>query len=233
MIEAAPADDSALQAKFQEYRELYPSEADDRVWSAVADAFDLAGDGARVLGALEIAISINPEWGRHHLAAARAWLRAGRQDHALAALETCADLDGSGLKRDVYSESIVYYLGYALFGAGRFKEAAEAWRAADLDVAYWGSPEPLKDFHLHRGWAHHIERDFIDAMECYQRGLIAPGPGDCAMDDDMDVELVEASQDRMNPQLEKFLELARAGELPGEPEDLIAVPYAPTQGELG
>lgn len=220
----APAADPVLMAKFKEYKQLYSTDPDDRIWAAVAEAYDLAGDGRRTIAALERAMKLNPDWGKHRLHLAKAYLRAKEWMKAMRELEACADLDGSGCRNEYFSENFLYYLGYALFGAGRFKEAAEAWRGADGVISYWGQPEPLKDFHLHRGWAHHLERDFLDAMEAYRRGLVAPGPGDCALDDDMDCDQVEASQDKMNPRIEFYREKASAGEVP-DPATLEATPY--------
>ena len=221
---APPSDAGDLRQKFLEFRELLPKESEDRIWATVAQAFDEAGRGPATVAAWEHAIRVNPEWGAHHLGLAKAYLRGHRWEEALLALETCAELDSSGLRNELFSENIVYYLGYALFGAGRYKEAAEAWRGADATILYWGSPEPLKEFHLHRGWAHHLDGDFLDAIEAYRRGLVSPGPGDCSLDDEMNPDDVEAAQDRFNPTLEKFHDHARAGEdLAGK--RLEAVPY--------
>lgn len=233
MIDAAAQNDPKLVEKFQEIRALYPDGPEDRVWSAVAEAFDLAGDGPRMLAALERCTALNPEWGAHHLAMAKARLRAHQWMHSLKALERASELDGSGLRREVFSENVLYYLGYALFGAGRYKEAAEAWRGADRDIQYWRSADPLKDFHLHRGWAHHLERELLDALEAYRRGLVAPGPGDCALDDDMDTDDVEAAQERMNPTIQAYLDMAASGNIP-DAADLDATPYtAPPDGRSG
>lgn len=221
MTEAANDD---LQAKFQEYQRMYSTDPEDRIWAAVAEAFNLAGDGPNTIAALEHAVELHHEWGRHHLDLAKAHLRAGHWMEAAKELEVCAELDASGCREEFYAENFLYYLGYALFGAQKFKEAAEAWRAADHVVNYWGSPEPLKDFHMHRGWAYHLDGDFLDAIECYRRGLIAPGPGDTAMDDDMDPEQVERAQEDMNDTIERYHDMAAAGE-PLDVNDLRATAY--------
>lgn len=208
----ASPDTDSLKQKYAEYRRRYPSYGEDRIWATVAEAFDLAGHGAETVAAWDLAIRINPEWGRYHLGLAKAHLRSRNWAEAMASLERCADLNSSGMKDDLFSENLLYYLGYALFGSGRYKEAADAWRGADNAIQYWGSPEPLKDFHLHRGWAHHLEGDFLDAIEAYRRGLVSPGPGDCAMDDEMNPEDVETAQERFNPRLEEFHDRARAGQ---------------------
>lgn len=217
-------DDVQLIKKFNEYQKHYSTDPEDRIWAAVAEAFNLAGDGRRTISALERASKLNPDWGKHHLELAKAYIRAKEWMKAMRELELCADLDGSGCRHAFYAENFLYYLGYSLFGARRYKEAAEAWRGAEGVIQYWGSPEPLKDFHLHRGWAHHLEKDYLDALEAYRRGLIAPGPGDSAMDDDMDTDLVEECQDRMNKKIEFYREMAAAGELP-DPATLEAVAY--------
>ncbi|HMS17501.1 MAG TPA: hypothetical protein PKA37_11720 [Planctomycetota bacterium] len=205
------ADAKMVKKRFAELKLRNPDEPEDRVWAAVAESFDLAGRGPETLVSWENAIRCQPEWGKYHLFLAKAHLRARNWRGALAAIEACADLNSSGLREEVFSENLMYYLGYALFLAGRYKEAAEAWKGADNVIQYWGAPEPLKDFHLHRGWAHHLEGDFLDAIEAYRRGLVSPGPGDCAMEDDMNPDDVEAAQDRFNPRLEEFHDRARAG----------------------
>ena len=203
---------------------MYSTDPDDRIWAAVAEAFNLAGDGRNTIAALEHAVELNREWGRHHLDLAKAHLRANQWMEAARELEIAADLDASGCREEFYSENVLYYLGYSLFGAGQYKEAAEAWRAADHVVQYWGNPEPLKDFHTHRAWAYHLEGDFLDAIDCYRRALIAPGPGDTAMDDDMDPEQVERAQEEMNDTIERYHDMAAAGE-PVQHSDLRATPY--------
>jgi len=218
-----PADDQ-LRAKFQEYQRLYSTDPDDRIWSAVAEAFSIVGDRARTIGACEQAVLINPEWGRHHLDLAKSYLRAKEWVLATNALQRCAELDASGCRSEHFSESFLYYLGYALFGAGRYKEAAEAWRGGDHVINYWGAPEPLKDFHQHRGWAYHLEGHFLDAIECYRRALVAPGPGDTALDDDMEPEAVEECQETMNPGIESFHDMAQTGERI-DIDHLEATPY--------
>lgn len=215
--------DQILLGKSREYAKLYPEEPEDRIWAAVAEAFDLVGDGARTIEALRRARHINPDWGRHRLMLAKAHLRGRQWEEAVAELEACADLDASGCDQTFFAENVLYYLGYALFGLGRYKEAAEAWRAADLSISFWRSPEPLKDFHLHRGWAHHLEHALLDALEAYRRGMVAPGPGDCSEDDAMDTDQVEQAQ-AMNERIEGYYQMAKAGELP-DAASLEAVPY--------
>lgn len=217
-------DDEQLREKFTEYRTLYSTDPDDHIWGAVAEAFDMVGDGPRTFSALERAKALNPEWGKHRLQLAKACIRAKDWNKALIELEACADLDASGLDSTFFAENYLYYLGYAMFGATRYKEAAEAWRGADHVISYWRNPEPLKDFHLHRGWAHHLDRNFLDAMEAYRRALVAPGPGDCSEDDDMDTDQVERSQEEMNPRIEPYLHTAQAAG-PLELDELEAVPY--------
>ena len=215
--------DAQLVAKFREYRALADDEHEDRIWSAVAEAFDMAGDGTRTIAALERARDLNPDWGRHHMLLAKAYLRAHRPDDAIQELQICDELESSGLDPSHFSENIFYYLGYALFAGGRYKEAAEAWRAADDGVEFWRNAEPLKDFHLHRGWAHHLEHDYLGAIEAYRRGMVAPGPGDCSEDDEMNPDLVELAQG-MNDRIELYFETARAAQ-PLDPTPPQATPY--------
>ena len=119
----------ALKGKFEEYRRLYSTDPEDRIWAAVSEAFSMAGDGPNTIAALEYAVSLNPEWGKHHLDLGKARIRGQLWLEAAASLERCAELDASGCRQDFFAESHLYYLGYALFGAQRYKEAAEFWRA--------------------------------------------------------------------------------------------------------
>ncbi|HYC77107.1 MAG TPA: tetratricopeptide repeat protein [Planctomycetota bacterium] len=219
----SPARDRKMRERYLKYREMFPDQNEDRCWVAVGESFGLEGDGARTLAALKQATAINPEWGKWQLELAKAYLRAKRYAEALKALEKCDELDSSGCDKNWYAENVLYYLGYALFGLKRFKEAAEAWRGAESAITKWGAPEPLKDFHLHRGWAHHLEGNFLDAIEAYRRGMVAPGPGDGSEDDVMNEDDVEAAQ-AMNENIERYHGMATQGlRLEGEP--LEAVPY--------
>jgi hypothetical protein len=90
-------------------------------------------------------------------------------------------------------------------------------------ILRWGAPEPLKDFHFHRGLAYHLEGNFLDAIEAYRRAMVAPGPGDGSEDDVMDEDAVEAAQ-AMNEVVERYHAQATQGlRLEGEPVE--AVPY--------
>ena len=218
-----PPDDRVLLEKFSEYREMCPSDPEDRIWAAVSEAFDMVGDGARTVASLELATAINPEWGRHRLQLAKAHIRKKEWMRAVSDLDRCADLDASGCDSTFFAENPLYYVGYALWGQGLYKEAAEAWRGAANVVRYWRNLEPLKDFHLHRGWAYHLERDFLDALECYRRAMVAPGPGDTSEDDVMDFEQVEKAQNQ-NRRIQVFHDMAKKGEVP-DASSLDAVAY--------
>jgi tetratricopeptide (TPR) repeat protein len=218
----SPAKDRKMRERFLKYREMFPEQSEDRCWVAVAESFGLERDGARTLAAFKQAVAINPEWGKWQLELAKAYLRAKRFGDALVSLTRAEELDASGCNQNWYAENVLYYLGYALFGLGRYKEAAEAWKGAELMIQKWGAPEPIKDFHLHRGWAHHKEGNFLDALESYRRGMVAPGPGDGSEDDVMDEDAVEAAQ-AMNDAIEKYYTQAKQG-LRLE-ETLEAVPY--------
>lgn len=216
--------DEKLLAKVAEYRERFPNEHEDRLWAAAAESFALAGDGPRTLNAWSKACALNRDWSPHRLGYAKALIQAHKWMLAVAELEACAELDCAGLDPERFEQSDLYLLGYALFGAHRYKEAGEAWRAAGNRIRYWGDAEPLKQFHLHRGWAHHLERDFLEAIEAYKRALVAPGPGDTELDDAMDPDEVDACQERLNPGIEHYYSLAHAGELL-DPAQLSAMPY--------
>ncbi len=218
----SPAKDRKMRERFLKYREMFPEQGEDRCWMAVAESFGLEGDGARTLSAYKQATAINPEWGKWQIELAKAYLRAKRFGDALVALTRAEELDASGCNHGWYAENVLYYLGYALFGLQRYKEAAEAWKGAEMTIQKWGAPEPIKDFHLHRGFAYHKEGNFLDALESYRRGMVAPGPGDGTEDDIMDEDAVEAAQ-AMNDAIEKYYKDAKQG-LRLE-EALEAVPY--------
>jgi tetratricopeptide (TPR) repeat protein len=215
--------DAPMRERFQRYRGLFPEELEDRCWAAVGDSFDEDGDGPRTIAAYKQAIAVNPEWGRWHLSLAKAYLRARRFPEAIVHLQSCAELESSGCDGQAFSENVLYYLGYALFAAARYKEAAEAWRGAETSIKKWGHPEPLKDFHLHRGWAYHLEGNLLDAIESYRRGMVAPGPGDGSVDDSMDEDEVEAAQN-MNDAIMTYHDLAKGG-ISLDPKALAPVPY--------
>jgi tetratricopeptide (TPR) repeat protein len=215
--------DDRMRERFQRYRDLFPEEHQDRCWAAVGDSFNEEDDGPRTIGAYKQAIAVNPEWGRWHLDLAKAYLRAKRFPEAIVHLERCAELGSSGCQNQTFHENVLYYLGYALFGVSRFKEAAEAWRGAETTIKSWRHPEPLKDFHLHRGWAYHQEGNLLDALEAYRRAMVAPGPGDGAADEPMDEDEVEAAQ-KMNDTIMEFYNQAKKG-IPLELQSLAATPY--------
>jgi tetratricopeptide (TPR) repeat protein len=215
--------DEKIRERFQRYRDLFPEEHQDRCWAAVGDSFNEEGDGPRTISAYKQAIAVNPEWGHWHLDLAKAYLRAKRYHEAIRHLERVAELGSSGCQNQGFSENVLYYLGYALFGVRRFKEAAEAWRGAETTIKRWQHPEPLKDFHLHRGWAYHLEGNLLDALESYRRGMVAPGPGDGSADEPMDEDEVEAAQ-KMNDAIMEFHNKAKQG-IPLDAEALEATPY--------
>lgn len=217
------AADDRMRERFQRYRDLFPEEHQDRCWAAVGDSFNEDGDGPRTISAYKQAIAVNPEWGRWHLDLAKAYLRAKRFPEAIVHIERCAELGSSGCQNQNFHENVLYYLGYALFGVRRFKEAAEAWRGAETTIKSWRHPEPLKEFHLHRGWAYHQEGNLLDALEAYRRGMVAPGPGDGSADEPMDPEEVEAAQ-KMNDTIMEFYTQAKKG-IPLEPTSISATAY--------
>ncbi len=223
-MKLSPASDPKLREQFQRYREMFPHEYEDRCWVAVAEYFDLQNDEKRTISAFKQAILLNPEWGKWHLDLAKAYMRAKKLPEAIHHLERCAELSSSGCQNAYFAENVLYYLGYALFMLKRYKEAAEAWRGAETTITSWRHPEPLKDFHLHRGWAYHLERQLLDALEAYRRGMVAPGPGDCSEDDPMDPDEVESVQDAMNDNIMKFHQMAKEGEIP-DADTLKATPY--------
>jgi len=221
-----PTRDVAIRRKHGELREAFPDDPESTVYTAVADYFELTGDLERAIAALERAAKLAPpEDARTRFILARTLLKAGRYRDGGRELEICSEIDSVELAGRAYYDNNLYYLGYALFNVGRYKEAAEALRGAQNLVNIWVDPLVLKRFHLHQGWAWHLEGDFLDAAECYKRALIAPGPGDSCVEDVMNEDVVEAAQ-RFNQVIEPFLDEARMGH-PLDPEDLEATPAFP------
>jgi tetratricopeptide (TPR) repeat protein len=219
----APSADRELANQFTRFQGMFPELPLDRVWAATAEYFDERGDGSHTLAAWKSASAANPEWGRWHLELAKTLIRLKQFDQAFVHLSRCVDLDASGCDTGYFATNPLYYLGYALFNLGRRKEASEAWRGAETTVMRWRDPEPLKDFHFHRGFAFHVEKNILDAMESYRRALVAPGPGDGSDDDTMDPDAVEAAQ-AMNDRIEPWYLMARRGEIPEEGA-ITAIPY--------
>lgn len=201
--------DPKIRAKVAELSEEFESASESQLFAGAADFFDQTGDLERAIRAMQESVRLDPDSARHHFVLARLLLKAGRFRDGGKELEICSELDSVELAGRAYHDNNLYYLGYALFNVGRYKEAAEAFRGAQSLVNIWTDPLVLKRFHLHQGFAWHLEGNFLEAAECYIRGLIAPGPGDSCDEDSMDEDVVEKAQD-FNDEIEPFLEMAQA-----------------------
>ncbi|MCA9321492.1 MAG: hypothetical protein KDB53_12185 [Planctomycetes bacterium] len=217
--------DAQIREKLAELEEDYPEDDAASLYAAVAEYFDLAGDLERALAAQRQAAVLEPDSATQLFLHARALLKLGRWRDGGKILETCSDIDSVALAGRHWANNNLYYIAYALFNVGRYKEAAEGFRGAQNLINIWTDPLVLKRFHLHQGWSWHLDGNYLEASECYKRALIAPGPGDSCDEDDMDPDVVEDAQD-FNDQIEPFLE--RSLRLEGlKPEGLIALPAFP------
>ena len=206
-MEISAEKDARIQRKFAELRDDYPEDGDAALYANVAEYFDLEGDDARALSSQRRAAELQPDSAIQHFLLARLLLKCGRWRDGGKELEICSEIDSVELAGRHWSNNNLYYIAYALYHVGRFKEAAEAFRGAQALINIWTDPLVLKRFHLHQGFCWHLESNYIEAAECYKRALIAPGPGDSCDEDEMDPDIVEAAQD-INDEIEPFLQLA-------------------------
>ncbi len=217
--------DPGIQEKLAELRDDYPNDNEAGLYAAVADFFELEDDMDRVMACQEQAVALAPNDAEHVFRLARSLLKREKWKEGGKMLERCSDLDALSLAGRHWSVNNMYYLAYALFNVGRYKEAAEAFAAALEIIDIWGDARILKNLHLHAGWAWHAEKNFAKASQSYLKALVAPGPGDSCDEDVMDPDEVEAAQ-AMNEEIEPFLLMAQEGE-PLSVEGLEARPAFP------
>ncbi|MCB9833463.1 MAG: hypothetical protein H6807_13420 [Planctomycetes bacterium] len=213
--------DPRIQEKLAELREEEAGEREADLLVDVAMYFDMIGDSPRTIAALEAAVAAAADDTRPRFLLARCLIKAGRWRDGGKELEIVSDMDSVEVASPRWQSNNLYYIAYALFNTGRYKEAAEAFRAADVLVSIWGDPLVLKRFHLHQGFAWHLEGQFGEAAESYRRAMVAPGPGDSCDEDVMDEDEVEDAQD-FNDEVEPYMEMARRRE-PLAIEDLPGV----------
>ena len=106
---------------------------------------------------------------------ARTLIEDGQYREGGKELEIVSDIDSVALASPTWANNNLYYIAYALFKTGRYKEAAEAFLGAQHLINIWADALTLKHFHLHQGFAWHLESNFQEAGQCYRRALIAPG----------------------------------------------------------
>ncbi len=218
--------DPKIQGKLRELREEEAGDDEADLLVDVAMYFDMTGDSPRTIAALEAAVERAPDDVRPRFLLARCLIKARRWREGGKQLEIVSDMDAVELANPRWQSNNLYYIAYALFHIGRYKEAAEAFRAADVLVSIWGDPLVLKRFHMHQGFCWHLEGQFGEAAESYRRAMVAPGPGDSCDEDVMDEDEVEGAQD-FNDEVEPFMEMARGREklqLEDLPEVLPAFP---------
>ncbi len=203
--------DAKIREKLAELRESYEDDSDCDLMTRVALYFYMAHDTKRTLTCLNAAVAYDPEDVRARFLLARTLLKEGRYKDGGKELEIVSDIDSVALASPTWANNNLYYIGYALFKTGRFKEAAEALKGAQHLINIWGNPLTLKKFHLHQGFAWHLENNLNEAAACYRRALIAPGPGDSCDEDIMDEAEVEAAQD-FNEEIEPFLIMTQNNE---------------------
>jgi tetratricopeptide (TPR) repeat protein len=205
------------------------SERDDNsISAALRDAgefFEMEGDLPRALSCLSASLDLEPNSALASFLRARCLLRQGHYRKGGKELEACSEMDSLTLASRSWHDNNLYYIGYALFNVGQYKEAAEAFRGAQNLINIWFDPLVLKKFHFHQGQAWHAMGDYLAAGECYLRGLIAPGPGDSCDEDLMEEAVVESAQD-FNDTIEPFYKQAQACN-PIDESEMSATPAFP------
>ena len=217
--------DTQIQAQLQRFLE---EREDKSIAAALRDAgecLEMEGDLPRALACLEASIELEPTSALTSFLRARCLLREGHYRKGGKELEACSEMDSLTLASRSWHDNNLYYIGYALFNVGQFKEAAEALRGAQNLINIWFDPLVLKRFHFHQGLAWHAMGDYLAASESYLRGLIAPGPGDSCDEDLMEESTVEAAQD-FNDIIEPLYQAAQACN-PIDQSELTATPAFP------
>ncbi len=204
--------DAKIQQKLAELREDYEDDSPCDLMTRVALFFYMANDTKRTTTCLRAAVDHDPEDVRARFLLARTLIKSGLYREGGKELEISSEIDSVALGSPTWANNNLYYIGYALFRTGRYKEAAEAFRGAQNLINIWGDALTLKRFHLHQGFAWHLEGNISEAGICYRRALIAPGPGDSCDEDVMNEEEVEAAQD-FNDEIEPYLLMTQANQL--------------------
>lgn len=202
--------DPKIRAKLAALADEFEGASRAKLYAHAADFFAHTGDLDRAIRSMESAVRAEDGSAIFHFGLAKLLLQAGRFREGGKQLEICSEIDSVALASRTYHENNLYYLAYALFNVGRYKEAAEAFRGAQNLINIWVDPLVLKHFHLHQGFAWHLEKHYLDAAECYRRAMVAPGPGDSCDEDVMDEDVVEAAQE-FNDEIEPFHDMAQRG----------------------
>lgn len=213
--------DAKIQQKLAELKEDYEDDSHCDLMTRVALFFYMGNDTKRTIASLESAVLSDPEDVRARFMLARTLIKDGRFRDGGKELEIASEIDSVALASPTWANNNLYYISYALFKTGRYKEAAEAFLGAEHLINIWGDALTLKRFHLHQGFSWHLEGQYKEAAECYRRALIAPGPGDSCDEDVMDEAEVELAQE-YNDDIEPFLIMAQKNR-PVEFEDLPEV----------
>jgi tetratricopeptide (TPR) repeat protein len=214
--------DKLARELYEELRGDLAAEIDRRVYDHMTEHFVAEGDFDRALATAQRVAELDPESAAARFRLAKLLLRAERWREGGRELEASAELDSVALADRHWAGNNLYFIAYALFNTGQYKEAAEAFRGAQNLIDTWTDPTVLKYFHWHQGMALHLEGQYLDAAEAYRRAMVAPGPGDSCPEDEMDEDEVESAQD-MNDDIEPFMEMAQKGESL-DPKKLVVRP---------
>ncbi len=155
-MEIKADDDAQIQEKLSELREDYESDSYADLMTRVALFFYMEDDDDRTIACLRSAVDRDPDDVRARFLLARTLMKSGDYRSGGRELEHASDLDSVQLASPNWANNNLYYIGYALFKTGRFKEAAEAFRGAQNLINIWGDAIVLKRFHLHQGFAWHL-----------------------------------------------------------------------------
>ncbi|MEZ6196293.1 MAG: tetratricopeptide repeat protein [Planctomycetota bacterium] len=217
-----PNKDAKSRALYEKIRGELSPVIDRGVYEEMVERFDDAGDVPRAVAAARKVVEMAPDSVDAHFRLATLLLKNEQWRDGGRELEVCADLDTVELASRHWSRNGLYYIAYALFNIGSFKEASEAFRGAQNLIDTWGDPYILKRFHWHQGMSLHLQGLYLDAAEAYRRAMVAPGPGDSCAEDEMDEDIVETAQD-MNDEIEPYMELAQQGKSI-DPQELVVRP---------
>ena len=111
--------DIRIREKYTDLASDYEDTPAPTLYVAVAEFFDLEGDGSRSLACYEKAASLAQDDARTRFLYARALIKAGKYREGGKELEECSDIDSVELASRIYYENNLYYISYALFHIGR------------------------------------------------------------------------------------------------------------------
>ncbi|MEE9392091.1 MAG: hypothetical protein V3W41_06270 [Planctomycetota bacterium] len=202
--------DQKISKVYAQVQKSLAAEFDRKIYCEVAKQLDRDGDLKRTLAAARLVIELDPQSAIAHFELAKYLIKSGDYLEGGKQLEVCSELDSVEVAGRRWQNNNLYYIAYVFFNLGRYQEAADAFRGAQNLIDIWSDPVVLKNFLWHQGFALHECGQFLDAAECYRRAMVAPGPGDSCIEDEMDEDEVEAAQ-ALNDEIEPYMELAQKG----------------------